>query len=49
MDTEAKYGLKGVDVAITLSKYIDVIGWRLTIIAVGMLYGCYFWGNKKPK
>lgn len=49
MDIEAKYGLKGIDVAITLFEYIDVLGWRLYIIAVGMPYGCSFLGNEKLK
>lgn len=42
VETESKYGLKGNDISITLSEYIDALGCRLAIIAVGMSYDCSF-------
>ena len=42
IDTEAKYGLKCIDVSIKLSEYINVLRWKLAIIAVGMPYDFSF-------
>lgn len=48
-DPNAKYGLRGSAMVITLSTYIDAFIYRPAIIAVGIPYGYYLppWGREK--
>lgn len=42
VNAEVKSRLKGDDVTIKFSEYIDILGCRIVIIAFGMPYVCSF-------